>query len=83
MKVWIYPKDKHVEAVSKATVTNLDYIMINLTLKHYQGVQLELLPLYTNFHADQLKIVQENEANRFCILLTLWPLVKVELLKVA
>ena len=37
-----------------------------------QDVKLELLHHYVKVDPDQIKSVDENEANRFCFALTLW-----------
>ena len=47
-----------------------------------QDVQYERLQRHIKFNPDQLKSVQENEANRFCLLLTLWPWATSRALKV-
>ena len=47
----------------KDRLFSLDFI--TFTLKLYQDVQLELLQNHVIFHPDQLRNVQENEANRF------------------
>ena len=42
----------------------------NLTQNWYQNIQLELLQHHVKFHPNDLKSVQENEANRLCLC---WP----------
>ena len=51
--------------------------------RKYQDVQVELLQQQIKFHPDQLKSAQENEAKRFCFVLTLWPPAKVKVRKSA
>ena len=46
--------------------------------KLYQDVSHGLLQHHIKFHPDQLKSVQENEANGFCFALTLWPPAKAD-----
>ena len=57
------------DAVSKTALISL--VLINLTQKQSQDVHLELLHRHIKFPPDQMKSVQENEAQRFCFTLTL------------
>ena len=45
---------------------------------HKPCSKTKLLHYLTKFHPIQLKSVQENEANRFCFVLTLWPQAKIK-----
>ena len=56
----------------------LFHYFINLNQTQYEDVQRELLQNHLKFHPDQLKSVQEIEANRLGFALTLWPLCKVK-----
>ena len=57
---------------------------INLTQNWYQAFHLELLQDHINFCPVELhkkKSVWENEASRFCFVLTIWPKAKVKITK--
>ena len=56
--------------MSKTAVISFDYMTI--TVQQYYDLQLELLPNQMKFHPDQLKSMQQNEAN------TLWYYAKVK-----
>ena len=62
---------------SKTSKTPL--VSTNLTQKQSQDVQLEFLHHHIKFHLDQMKNVRENDGNRFCFMLTLWPAGKVKI----
>ena len=49
----------------------ISFIYLNLTLKYYLDIQIALLQHHTHFHLDHLKSVQETEANKFSVQLTL------------
>ena len=66
---------KGFDAACNTAVMSL--VSINLTWMLPQDFQIELL-YHIKFHHDHMKIVRENEANRFCFVLTLWPPGKVK-----
>ena len=67
---------KFVDTLRKTAVISLD--SITLTKSYYHDVQVELLQHHIKFHPDELKSVQENEAQRFWIALTLQPSANVK-----
>ena len=66
---------KFFNAVCKTAV-----ISLFLQKSQPQDVQFQLLPHHIKFHpeAEQIKSEREIEANRFCLVLTLWPPVTVK-----
>ena len=63
------PPLKFLNTVNEAAVFSL--FSLNVTQNSIRIFNLNCSN--TEFHADQLKTVQENEVKRFCFALTLWP----------
>ena len=63
------PMLKFFDTVCKTAVVYL--ISINFIQKQSHDVQLKFLHHHIKFHLDQMKSMRENEANRFCLVLTL------------
>ena len=55
----------------------ISLVSIMFIQKWSQDVQLDLFHHNIKFHLDHMKIVLENEAKRFCFVLTLWTPCKV------
>ena len=70
------PTSKFFDAVSE----NGSYLPCfnNTYSSLFTNVQLELIHHHIKFHPDQIESVGENETNRFCFVLTLWPPGKVK-----
>ena len=66
---------KFLDTVSKPAA--IFPVSLSLGQKVCQDLWLELLQYRIKFHPAQFKSVSENEANRFCFSLTLWPPSKI------